>query len=113
MFIDIFVAPVPTANKQSYLDHATLAADVFKDNGAVQVIEAWGDQVPDGEVTSFLKAVQIKEDETVVCGFVIWPDKDTKDKGMAAAMQDTRMAGPMPFDGKRLIFGSFEQLFQK
>lgn len=112
-FIDIFAAPVPTANKQSYVDHATLAADVFKDNGALQVIEAWGDQIPDGETTSFIKAVQLKEDETVVCGFVIWPDRETKDKGMAAAMSDERMAGPMPFDGKRLIFGSFETLFQK
>jgi len=113
MFIDIFVAPVPTGNKQSYLDHATLAADVFKDNGALQVIEAWGDNIPDGEVTSFLKAVQCGEDETIVCGFVMWPDKATKDAGMAAAMSDERMQGPMPFDGKRLIFGSFETLFLK
>lgn len=112
-FMDIFVAAVPTGNKDKYLAHAESAADAFKQHGALAVTEAWGVEVADGEITSLIKAVKCNEDETVVCGFVTWPDKATRDTAWPKIMEDERMAGPMPFDGKRLIFGGFETLFQK
>ena len=112
-YVDSFVAPVPTANRESYLKHAEGCADAFRENGALSVMECWGADIPDGDVTSFKKAVQCKDDETVVTGFVVWPSKDVRDAAWGKVMQDPRMAGPMPFDGKRLIFGAFETLFQK
>lgn len=112
-FMDIFAAAVPNANKEKYLAHASSAADVFKEHGALAVTEAWGVDVGDGEITSFIKALQCGEDESVVCGSVTWPDKAMRDAAWPKIMEDQRMAGPMPFDGKRLIFGGFETLFEK
>jgi len=36
-----------------YKNHAEAAAVVFKEHGALKFVECWGDDVPDGEVTSF------------------------------------------------------------
>ncbi|WP_428775043.1 DUF1428 domain-containing protein [Vibrio sp.] len=109
-YVDGFVAAVPTANKQKYVEHAKIAAEMFKDFGAMQVIETWGDEVPEGEVTSFPMAVKAEENETVVFSWVIWPSKETRDAGWQRMMDDPRMhpdQNPMPFDGKRLIYGGF------
>ena len=64
-YVDGFVAAVPTANREKYKAHVEYSAAVFKDHGATRVVECWGDDVPDGELTSFPKAVQKKEDETI------------------------------------------------
>ena len=112
-YIDAFVAAVPTQNKEKYIEHAKLTGVVFKDHGALNIIEAWGDDVPDGEVTSLPMAVKCTEDETVVFSTVVWPSKAVSDAGWAAVMEDSRMdpeANPMPFDGKRLIYGGFDVL---
>jgi uncharacterized protein YbaA (DUF1428 family) len=115
-FIDGFVAAVPTANKEKYLVHAELAAEIFKEHGALKVVEAWGSDVPDGEVTSFPMAVKAQENETVVFSWVIWPSKDARDNGWQNIMGDPRMSpenNPMPFDGKRMIYGGFEAILDK
>src|SRR4051812_29418336 len=59
-YVDGFVAAVPTANRVTYLRHAQAAAAVFKEHGALGVVECWGDDVPDGKLTSFPLAVQRK-----------------------------------------------------
>ena len=108
-YIDGLVAAVATANKQAYLDHARKAAQVFKDHGALQVVECWGDDVPEGKLTSFPLAVQRKPDETVVFSWITWPSKAVRNEGMKKFMEDPRMKDiQMPFDGKRMIFGGFE-----
>lgn len=112
-YVDGMVAAVPTANKEVFLKHARDAAVVFKEHGAISVSECWGDDVPDGEVTSLPMAVKCKDDETVIFSWIIWPSKSVRDAGMAKVMEDPRMqpdVNPMPFDGKRLIFGGFEQI---
>lgn len=114
-YIDGFVAAVPTKNKEKYLEHAKLSALVFKDNGALKITEAWGNDIPAGEVTSLPLAVQCSEDETVVFSTVVWPSKEVRDAGWAAMMEDPRMHpdnNPMPFDGKRLIYGGFEVILE-
>jgi uncharacterized protein YbaA (DUF1428 family) len=111
MYIDGFVAAVPTANKEAYRKHAESAWPLFQKCGATRMVEGWGNDVPDGKLTSFPIAVQKKDDETVVFSWVIWPDKATRDKGWQAMMEDESMKGmTMPFDGKRLIYGGFEPL---
>ncbi|MGI5308237.1 DUF1428 domain-containing protein [Rheinheimera sp. WS51] len=110
-YIDGFVAAVPTANKEQYIQHAKLSAIVFKEHGALKITEAWGDDVPEGEMTSFPLAVKCNKDETVVFSSVVWPSKTVRDAGWQAIMADPRMHpdnNPMPFDGKRLIYGGFD-----
>lgn len=112
-YVDGFAAAVPTANKEKYIKHATLAAEMFKEFGALHVVEAWGDDVPDGEVTSFPMAVKAKEDETIIFSWVLWPSKEVRNAGWQKMMDDSRMDpenNPMPFDGKRLIYGGFNMI---
>ncbi len=114
-YIDGFVIAVPTANKQKFIDHARLLDPVFIEFGATRIVECWGDDVPAGKVTDFARAVQATADETVVFSWVEWPDKATRDAGMKRMMEDPRFdpaSMPMPFDGKRMIFGGFAPIFE-
>ncbi|WP_095058493.1 DUF1428 domain-containing protein [Pseudomonas sp. Irchel s3f7] len=114
-YVDGFIAAVPTAQREQYLKHAEIAAAIFKENGALSVVECWGDDVPQGKVTSYPMAVKLKEDETVAMGWIIWPDKATLNAGMDKMMQDSRMqpdVNPMPFDGQRMVYGGFEILLK-
>lgn len=112
-YVDGYVLAVPTENKEAYKQIALVAAAVFKENGALKVVECWGDDVPEGKLTSFPMAVKCEPNETVVFSWIIWPSRDIRDQGMEKAMADPRMqpgTTPMPFDGKRMIFGGFEML---
>ncbi len=113
-YIDAFVMAVPTQNRQKFIAHAEHADTLFMELGALRVVECWGDDVPDGEVTDFRKAVAAKPDETVVVSWVEWPDKAFRDAAMQRMQEmvktDERFdqqKNPMPFDGKRMIFGGF------
>ncbi len=110
-YIDGFVIAVANANRQAFIDFAKQFDPIFVEYGAIRVIEAWGDDVPDGKITDFRRAVQATAEESVVFSWVEWPDKATRDEGMKKMMEDPRMdpnKNPMPFDGKRMIFGGFE-----
>ena len=112
-YVDGYVLAVPEENKERYRAVADLAAVVFKDHGALSVVECWSDDVPEGKTTSFSMAVQRKSDEAIVFSWITWPSKEVRDSGMAAAMKDPRMKhdpNDMPFDGKRMIFGGFKIL---
>lgn len=113
-YIDGFVIAVPAANKQQFIDHAKAMDELFLELGATRVIECWGDDVPDGKQTDFRRAVQATPDEDVVFSWIEWPNKAVRDKGMAKMeslmSSDPRFdptRNPMPFDGKRMIFGGF------
>jgi len=110
-YVDGFVVAVLTEDREAYRRFAELAAVVFKENGALRVVECWGDDVPEGKLTSFPMAVKRKDDETVVFSWVVWPSRQVRDEGMAAVMAVPRVQpdmNPMPFDGKRMIYGGFE-----
>ncbi len=112
-YVDGFVIPVPNANKAAYCEFSELAAVVFKEHGALEMVECWGDDVPDGELTSFPMAVKCKDDETVCFAWIVWPSRDVRDEAMPKVMSDPRMeqsSGPGTFDGKRMIFGGFEMI---
>ncbi|MCY1421213.1 putative protein YbaA [compost metagenome] len=114
-YIDGFVLAVPTANREKYEQIAREAAVVFKDHGALNVVECWGDDVPEGKVTSFPMAVKRKDDETVVFSWITWASKEARDAGMKKVMEDPRMKcdpGSMPFDGQRMIFGGFRVIVE-
>jgi uncharacterized protein YbaA (DUF1428 family) len=113
-YVDGFVMAVPESNKQKFIDHARAGDSVFLELGATRILECWEDDVPDGKVTDFRRAVQAGEDEVVVFSWIEWPDKATRDAGMSRMSElmktDDRMnpeKNPMPFDGKRLIYGGF------
>ena len=106
--VDGFVLAVATTNRETYRLEAEAASVVFKENGALSVVECWGDDVPEGKLTSFPMAVQRKDDETVVFSWITWPSRQVRDEGMKKAMADPRLHHAMPFDGQRMIYGGFE-----
>ncbi len=107
-YVDGFLIPVPDARKEEYRAHEEKWWPYFKDKGATSLVVCWGDEVPDGKVTDFRRAVDLQAGETVVFAWMTWPDKATRDTAFAAMMGDTDMtAVEMPFDGKRLVNGGF------
>ncbi|MFN3818409.1 DUF1428 domain-containing protein [Blastomonas sp.] len=114
-YIDGFVIPCPTENREKFIEHARAADAMFIEMGALRITECWGDDVPVGKTTDFRMAVKAQDGEAVIFSWIEWPDKATRDAAMARMMDpantDPRMdpaKNPMPFDGKRMIFGGFE-----
>ena len=114
-YVDIAIYAVPTSNRTAFQSHAEKIAPIFRKHGALSVADCWGNDIPDGEVTSLPLAVKCADDETVAFSWITWPDKASRDEGMGKAMTDMQAElkdSPMPFDGKRLIFGGFEVVVQ-
>ena len=94
---DGFMVAVPTANRQTFIDHPRQGDSVFRDLGATRMVECWGDDVPDDKVTDVRRAVRAEADETVVFSRIAWPDKATRDAAMATMpewMNDPEKASP-------------------
>lgn len=109
-YVDGFVLPVPEGNKEAYRAMATKAAAVFREYGATQVVECWGNDVPRGKTTDFFMATKAQEGETIVFSWITWPSKAARDGAWEKIMADERMKpdGDMPFDGQRMFWGGFD-----
>ncbi|NND00304.1 MAG: DUF1428 domain-containing protein [Gammaproteobacteria bacterium] len=115
-YVDGYVLAVPGKNRSKYIKFAEEAAIVFKDHGALSVMENWADDVPEGKITSLPLAVKCEEGEDVVFSWVVWPSREARDSGNKAVMEDSRLKdwdpALMPFDGKRMIFGGFTTIVE-
>ena len=118
-YIDGYVIPVPSDQREAYVEFARKFNPLFKQLGATRIVESWSDDLPEGKQTDFRKAVQTEDDESVVFSWVEWPDKATRDHGiaemekmMSSDEQFDPAQNPMPFDGKRMIMGGFEKMFE-
>jgi uncharacterized protein YbaA (DUF1428 family) len=114
-YVDGFVLAVPKANKEAYRQMAAKGWQFFKEFGALYHIECWEDDVPDGKITDFRRAVQAKPDEAVVFSWIVYPSKEVRDAANKKMMSDPRMAKlkEMPFDAKRMIYGGFSPIFEE
>jgi uncharacterized protein YbaA (DUF1428 family) len=95
---------------------AAKAAAVFLEYGASRVVEAWGDDVPDGKVTDHKRAVKAEDGEVPVFSWIEWPSKQSRDDNWKKIMEDPRMQpdhANMPFDGKRMIYGGFAPVLDR
>lgn len=113
-YIDGFVIAVPTVNKHEFIEHAKEFDAILMDMGAVRILECWGEDVPEGKLTDFRRAVQATGEETVAFSWIEWPDKAARDAAFAKIqeMMETEerfdpVKNPPPFDGKRMVFGGF------
>ena len=114
-YADGYVLPVPDGNKDAYRALAEKASQVFRDHGATRVVEAWGDDVPDGKITDFARAAHKQNGETVVFSWVEWPNKEARVAGWEKVMADERMqpdGTEVPFDGTRMIYGGFAPIVE-
>ena len=111
-YVDGFVIAVPSANREAFVEHARLFDTMLIEEGALRVVECWGDDVPHGKHTDFHGAVKATKDETVCFSWVEWPDKATRDEAWGKIMEDEslRPQGEMPFVGKRMFWGGFDKI---
>ncbi len=114
-YLDAVVIAVPKQNRDAFLKEAGDLAPLFLECGADGVLDGWGADVPEGNLTSFPKAVHLKEDESVAVGYVLWPSKEIRDEGWDRALADPRMPQPPSriYDGKRMFFGGFDVIQHK
>lgn len=114
-YVDGFVVPVPKDKIEAYKAMARRAGAIWKEHGALAFVESIADDVPYGELTSFPRAVQVEEDETVAFSWIVYPSREDRDAINAKVMADPRLKADMadlPFDGKRMIFGGFETIVE-
>lgn len=126
-YIDCYLAPVPIENKTAYEQLARISIQVLKEYGATRVVECWLDDsgpevssyhadaaaLESAAYATFIRAAGVRDGETVAMSFVEWPDRATRDVGMAKLTSDPRMQfeGRLPvFDGRRLIAGGFKPM---
>jgi len=115
-YFEGFIAPVPEANKDAYRKHATNFSSLTPEFGIGRHVEAWDNDVPEGKVTDFRKAVDAKPDEKIVLAFFEYPNRQARDAANEKFMSDPRMeemGKDMPFDGKRMIMGGFEAIVEE
>jgi uncharacterized protein YbaA (DUF1428 family) len=115
-YFEGFIAPVPEANRDAYVKHASEFASLSPEFGIGRHFEAWDDDVPEGKVTDFRKAVDAKPDEKTVLAFFEYPNRQARDAANEKFMSDPRMEDMgknMPFDGKRMIMGGFEAIVEE
>jgi uncharacterized protein YbaA (DUF1428 family) len=110
-YVDGFILPLHPEKLDAYREMADMFARKAAEFGAISV-EAMGDGLEPGTLTSFPRSVQAHDGENVVFSFVIWPDKATRDASWEKIMADPSMnPGPdTPFDGKRMFWGGFNPL---
>jgi uncharacterized protein YbaA (DUF1428 family) len=115
-YFEGFIVPVPDANRDAYIKHATDFAPLVQEVGVKRMVEAWDSDVPEGKVTDFRKAVDAKPDEKVVFSFFEYPSKAERDAANEKVRSDPRMqdmGANMPFDGKRMIMGGFDAIVEE
>jgi uncharacterized protein YbaA (DUF1428 family) len=110
-YVDGFILPVPEGNRDAYREMASKASAIFLEHGALRVVEALGDDVPEGKITDYRRAVNQADGEEIVYSWIEWRDKATRVAGWEKVMADERMKpdhDKMPFDGQRMFWGGFE-----
>lgn len=122
-YVDGFVLVVKKKNIKAYKKMAEIGCKVWKKHGALDYIEAIGDDLnPDMggvKIATFPKMVKLKKDETVWFSFIVYKSKAHRDKVNAKVMKDSMMNEdkwkdkPMPFDTKRMAYGGFKALVKK
>jgi uncharacterized protein YbaA (DUF1428 family) len=115
-YVSGFVVAVPETKRQAYIDTANAGIPLFREFGAQRQVEAWDDDVPEGKVTDFRRAVKATPEEKIVFSWHEYASKSAADEANRKIMSDPRMAEmgkDMPFDGQRMIWGGFEGILEK
>jgi len=119
MYVDGFLVPVKRDRVEDYKALAQQMADVWIRHGALSVVEAMGDDVPDGEVTSFPMAVKLEPDEVVFFSWITYPDRAARDAANARVMEEVgeqmnaMFTDNPPMNGKRMVWGGFQPILHE
>jgi uncharacterized protein YbaA (DUF1428 family) len=117
-YVDGFLIPVKPENIERYTEIARTAGEVWKEYGALEYIEAVGDDLEIEKMVSFKKSADTKDDETVIFSFIVFESKEERDRINALVMEDERLKTMMeggkdePFDYKRMAYGGFRTIVE-
>jgi len=120
-YIDGFVFPIPRIYLDEYKKVAAQVAEIWKEYGATAYFEFVGDDLNLAGTRSFIETVEVKEDEEVVFGWVVFPSKDIRNLANERVPTDPRMkelVAPltdpkrMIFDASRMVYGGFKSLIE-
>ena len=115
-YVDGFVLPIPKKNLPAYKKMAKVASKVWMEHGALQYIEAVGDDLDVPYGLPYPKGLKLKKGETVVFAWVLHPSRASRDRVNAKVMKDPRlepfMSKKMPFDMKRMLCGGFKAIVE-
>ena len=116
-YVDGFVLVVPTKNLTAYRKMSTVAGKVWRKHGALEYVEAVGDDLDVKFGVSFKKLAKSKRGETVIFSWIVFKSRAHRDqvnkKVMADPSLNTMMEkGAMPFDVKRMAYGGFKFLVE-
>jgi uncharacterized protein YbaA (DUF1428 family) len=120
-YVDGFVLPVPKKNLKAYQKMAQMMVKLAKKYGALEYIEAVGDDLSPKamggmKIARFPQLAKAKPGETVVFSFIVFKSKAHRDSFNAKMMKDPMMNDPkmkdmpMPFDMKRMAYGGFKTI---
>ncbi len=118
-YIDGFVLPVPRIHLKEYKDVAETVAKIWKEYGALDYFEYVGEDLKLEGTRSFPEAVETKDDESIVFGWVVFESRKARDIANERVAADPRMTdliapltdpSKIVFDAKRMIYGGFESL---
>lgn len=114
-YVDGLVLAVPKKKVADYKKIARKAAKIWREHGALAVVECLGDDVPYGKLTSFPRAVKARNVETVVLSRILYKSRAHRNAVNKKVMADARLKmdmSTMPFDGKRMIYGGFKTMLE-
>ena len=112
-YVDGFLIPVPKKKLEAYQKISRKAGKVWREHGALDYKESFGDDLKVKGMASFPKAVGAKAGETVVFAFIVYKSRAHRDRVNKKVMNDPRIAAQMkdtamPFDVKRMLYGGFK-----
>lgn len=115
-YIDGFVLVVPKKNIAKYRKMAKLGAKLWMKYGALEYVEAVGDDLNHKGAWDFPKMVKAKPSETVFFSYIVYKSKAHRNAVNKKVMNDPAMKEEpkdMPFDMKRMAYGGFKALVQE
>ena len=109
-YVDGFVIPVPKRNLAIYRRVAARAGKIWREHGALEYVEAVGDDLKAKGMMPFSRTARAKSGETVIFSWIVYKSRAHRDRVNAKVMKDPRilkMMPVMPFDAKRMAYGGF------
>ena len=114
-YVDGFVIPVREEHLKLYRSIAQKAGKIWREYGALQYVEAVGDDLESPFGASFPKTIKLKPGEVALFSFIVFKSRADRDRVNKRVINDPRMkkmmeGGPMPFDVKRMVYGGFKTI---
>lgn len=116
-YVDAFVIPLPAENLRAYRKMSRIAGSVWREHGALAFIECVADDAPYGKLTSFPRAVKLREGELAIFSYIVFNSRAHRDRVNARVMKDPRVKDMRDtdkrlFDSERMIYGGFKGIME-